>query len=1330
MSRLLLLFLLMRAHAWPMQLQFTTVVTSPALAPFTAGPGFCYASSSSQLWGFGGHASRRESPLSAVLFGCGLIAANCSVFLPSSPSGPSARELCSLADAGQALLLYGGRDSSSLSLGDTWLFSASRNQWEQLPASQGGPSPRYAGVAATLGGRVYLHGGLVQGQLSSEMWVFSPGSVASNSTWTLASTALPAASHHALVAVATTGRLFLFAQMRVYRITPIGSTGTGLIVDALNTSPVAALRLPSACILNGQVVAGLGLDPDTGKLSATLYTFNAETGVLMGSTEASGVPARYGASLACVSDANTAWIAGGLGAQGPLTDIWRLSAVFGTFVAAPTGPAGRRDHTASVIGSAVFIFGGRNADGALDDFWRFDASTNSWTELRPAVRPCRRYSHSATSTQDGVGSPVIFIFGGAVSGSTVLGDLWLWDAPLGLWENILPACPVPRMRHATVLTRSATGHSRLVVFGGMGDAGILSDVWQLELGGITRAWLRLVGTFPSRTPLLASVPPNSANSLSYESTVAYVTSKSLASFSLSAVALEGRVWDPSTAPVLGASIIAFAGAKTTWILAAGGERAGRARQAATAYVVSALGNQSTTGQEVPMVSQTVCVHQAAALVPDGRLLLFGGSLVRQGSNETDPSLTSAVLQQSALCANGACDDCIAGANLAAGQCVPCEQGSFGWNCSGKCPFGFFTTSRGAASERFCLPCPEGTYSRTSTGCESCDSKPACDGFGSTAATLVALPVSRGSVAVQVVGATGETISPDERQNNARSAANGALLVGAGVFAAVNLALAIGYCLARMRSRRSSPLVVRCLTRVDELQACHLNRNLKAGVTPLLLRRTFWGGLLSVWCSIAVCVLVVHLILWYGPRQARWSSTLAPLDAISVSNSATLRAATISVTATFHGVTSASHCTPCSAAGASATVVDGAFLPGGFSQQCTYVAAPQQQCNIVWQCSACIVSKDGAKLRFQLASAFAFANAIAVRIQTTSAHALRTGSPLRAVATAATAAEIGTVYRGSSNISRVYIQLIQEYLYHTDASVSFGYQLHAPMVEVGAQVPAASSWFHLEAAGVAVEVLVLPKHDVAILWQKSSSETPVALIALFIGLFGGGAVLTGLLLRWLEWLWWRTTKGTPPGWEATGTASGTGARDGVRPLFTDADATPRDIVMLRAEINFLKGEIAALQSEVHPALGAVPLYWNDNFPQEEPTETEESDGPQPSGRVVVRKIQNSDAEPPSASTSGVATPMQARKRRNGTKRPAPRAHAVGSPAPEPPSPIVRTMVELGPPDEAAAPVLARPSLEDAVPVPPSSPRSPLAPGLVNVQLTVPAQIRLVAENPDW
>jgi len=161
----------------------------------------------------------------------------------------------------------------------------------------------------------------------------------------------------------------------------------------------------------------------------------------------------------------------------------------------PSGvqPSAREGHAAVEVGNKIFVFGGCvQGIRCFNDVHIFDTDSLEWTqEPFTGDAPEPRGGHSATL----VGTD-IFIFGGA-SSETTYGDAYKLDLVNRHWTRAVPSgCPaVPsrRTNHAAV----ADAHGRIYIVGGYdADSNFLNDMWILNVyAGNVDKW-EDAGSFP------------------------------------------------------------------------------------------------------------------------------------------------------------------------------------------------------------------------------------------------------------------------------------------------------------------------------------------------------------------------------------------------------------------------------------------------------------------------------------------------------------------------------------------------------------------------------------------------------------------------------------------------------------------------------------------------------------------------------------------------------------------------------------------------------------------------------------------------------------------
>jgi N-acetylneuraminic acid mutarotase len=142
----------------------------------------------------------------------------------------------------------------------------------------------------------------------------------------------------------------------------------------------------------------------------------------------------------------------------------------------------------------VIMFGGfaDSGNNALNDTWAYDPVANTWTNLSPSgLLPPVRGGQSMV--YDSVAHRVIMFGGHGDSG--FLSDTWAYDPSANKWSELGPTGPVPPVRaYQSMAYDSSSG--RVIMFGGEGVSGDLNDTWAYDAKA--NAWTNLspTGTLP------------------------------------------------------------------------------------------------------------------------------------------------------------------------------------------------------------------------------------------------------------------------------------------------------------------------------------------------------------------------------------------------------------------------------------------------------------------------------------------------------------------------------------------------------------------------------------------------------------------------------------------------------------------------------------------------------------------------------------------------------------------------------------------------------------------------------------------------------------------
>lgn len=179
-------------------------------------------------------------------------------------------------------------------------------------------------------------------------------------------------------------------------------------------------------------------------------------------------------------------------------DLWALSPgdpLVWTQLA-PTGtPPARRDYASLVYDSVrdrLVLFAGFDSLGSRNDVWGLSLSsgTPAWSPIVPSgTPPTTRLSHCAI--YDAPRDRMV-VFGGS-NGGTFLSDAWELDfSPSPHWAPMATGVGPSGRKNASLV--DDTTRDRLILFGGVGAAGSLNDLWELPLTGGN--WSSLVPSSP------------------------------------------------------------------------------------------------------------------------------------------------------------------------------------------------------------------------------------------------------------------------------------------------------------------------------------------------------------------------------------------------------------------------------------------------------------------------------------------------------------------------------------------------------------------------------------------------------------------------------------------------------------------------------------------------------------------------------------------------------------------------------------------------------------------------------------------------------------------
>lgn len=396
----------------------------------------------------------------------------------------------------QRVLVFGGIADGLDVLGDAWELdpAAGSEKWTKLVVvgAAGLDSPPRARFAHTAvydpeHNRVLVFGGIADSlgvldedrdrefEFLDDVWALTVA-VASN---TLAcelidpytdETPTPR-GRHAAVVDAKHDRMLIFAGVTR------GSYLDDLWELSLGPDPAWEPIRPAGDVPSGRLVAAAAIDAPSGRMGPVAVIDARHDRMLV-----------FGGSRGGV-DLNDTW-ALSLGGRG--TPKW-------TLVSPPEGePGARLGHAAAFdpVRDRMLVVGGSDGSAPRMDVWELPFSGQmSWRQSRiQGEAPPGRSGHTVVYDPEG---ERLLVFGGL--NLIYLDDLW--ELPLDVrpgqqrWARLFPrdGPPPGRADHTAIYD---TRRERIVVFGGVGFSGRVSDAWELSLGE-DMVWKRLEVGDPS-----------------------------------------------------------------------------------------------------------------------------------------------------------------------------------------------------------------------------------------------------------------------------------------------------------------------------------------------------------------------------------------------------------------------------------------------------------------------------------------------------------------------------------------------------------------------------------------------------------------------------------------------------------------------------------------------------------------------------------------------------------------------------------------------------------------------------------------------------------------
>ena len=259
--------------------------------------------------------------------------------------------------------------------------------------------------AATIGQRIYVAGGLVDGGVATAIEAFD----LPTNHWG-APVRLPAEVHHPGVAAAG-GKLYVAGGFdaagrplrTLYEYDPLG----GPVVQARQLMPT--LRGALALVeLNGRIhaIGGINDQGDTG--AHEMYDPATDT---WQSLPPLPTPRDH---LAAVAYRGRIYVFGGrlgdFNNNVAVTEIW--DPVSGRWLAGAPMPTARSGIAAAEVGGRIYVFGGETGSATFAQNEAYDPAVNRWTAAKPMPQP--RHGHAAVT----VGRTIYVVAGGPTPGGS------------------------------------------------------------------------------------------------------------------------------------------------------------------------------------------------------------------------------------------------------------------------------------------------------------------------------------------------------------------------------------------------------------------------------------------------------------------------------------------------------------------------------------------------------------------------------------------------------------------------------------------------------------------------------------------------------------------------------------------------------------------------------------------------------------------------------------------------------------------------------------------------------------------------------------------------
>ncbi len=314
----------------------------------------------------------------------------------TSTDAPSPRSNHGAVWTGSKMLIWGGFDGGTASLGDGKIYNPVTNSWTNMSPFNA-PSPRRQFSTVWTGSKMIIWGGVSNSTYLNTGGVYD----VATDTWTPITTALAPSGRKQASTIWTGTYMIIWGGNN-----DVVSVNTGAMYDPANDSwtPMSLTNAPTARSSHSAIWAGSPVNKMIiwgGNTNATNNfntggIFNPATNSWEMATSINGTTPSARASHSAVwtgtkmivwggSNNNTFYNTGAI--YNPLTNIWESTTSL--------GPGIRSAHTAIWSGTYMFIWGGYDGTTAINTGSAYNPATNSWNPLPIVNAPSARIYHTA-----------------------------------------------------------------------------------------------------------------------------------------------------------------------------------------------------------------------------------------------------------------------------------------------------------------------------------------------------------------------------------------------------------------------------------------------------------------------------------------------------------------------------------------------------------------------------------------------------------------------------------------------------------------------------------------------------------------------------------------------------------------------------------------------------------------------------------------------------------------------------------------------------------------------------------------------------------------------